>query len=42
MNCDFVDIHPHIISQDDSRYPRSPLFGVSRIGRGNALFRSRG
>jgi ABC-type nitrate/sulfonate/bicarbonate transport system ATPase subunit len=24
----YVDIHPHIISNDDSRYPRSPLFGV--------------
>jgi L-fuconolactonase len=24
----YVDIHPHIISTDDSRYPRSPLFGV--------------
>lgn len=23
-----VDIHPHIISDDESRYPRSPLFGV--------------
>ena len=23
-----VDIHPHIISADESRYPRSPLFGV--------------
>src|SRR5262249_21167117 len=24
----FVDIHPHIIASDESRYPRSPLFGV--------------
>ena len=24
----YVDIHPHIISNDDTRYPRSPLFGV--------------
>ena len=24
----YVDIHPHIIANDDSRYPRSPLFGV--------------
>jgi L-fuconolactonase len=24
----FVDIHPHIISSDASRYPRAPLFGV--------------
>jgi L-fuconolactonase len=24
----YVDIHPHIISTDDRRYPRSPLFGV--------------
>jgi L-fuconolactonase len=24
----FVDIHPHIISSDETRYPRNPLFGV--------------
>ena len=24
----YVDIHPHIISSEDHRYPRSPLFGV--------------
>jgi L-fuconolactonase len=24
----YVDIHPHIVATDDSRYPRSPLFGV--------------
>jgi L-fuconolactonase len=24
----FIDIHPHIIANDDNRYPRSPLFGV--------------
>ena len=24
----YVDIHPHIISNDERRYPRSPLFGV--------------
>jgi predicted TIM-barrel fold metal-dependent hydrolase len=24
----FIDIHPHIIADDDKRYPRSPLFGV--------------
>jgi L-fuconolactonase len=24
----FIDIHPHIISRDDNKYPRSPLFGV--------------
>lgn len=24
----FIDIHPHIISDDDQKYPRSPLFGV--------------
>ena len=24
----FIDIHPHIIADDDHRYPRSPLFGV--------------
>jgi len=24
----FIDIHPHIIADDDDRYPRSPLFGV--------------
>jgi predicted TIM-barrel fold metal-dependent hydrolase len=23
-----VDIHPHVISNDDARYPRDPLFGV--------------
>jgi predicted TIM-barrel fold metal-dependent hydrolase len=23
-----IDIHPHIIADDDTRYPRSPLFGV--------------
>jgi predicted TIM-barrel fold metal-dependent hydrolase len=23
-----IDIHPHIIANDDTRYPRSPLFGV--------------
>jgi L-fuconolactonase len=23
-----IDIHPHIISHDDGRYPRAPLFGV--------------
>ena len=23
-----VDIHPHIISDDETRYPRAPLFGV--------------
>lgn len=22
-----IDIHPHIVSRDDDRYPRSPLFG---------------
>lgn len=24
----FIDIHPHIIADDDSKYPRNPLFGV--------------
>ena len=24
----FIDIHPHIISNDGARYPRAPLFGV--------------
>ena len=24
----FVDIHPHIVSDDDQKYPRAPLFGV--------------
>ena len=24
----YIDIHPHIISQDDRQYARSPLFGV--------------
>ena len=28
MTSSFIDIHPHIISDDDNRYPRSPLFGV--------------
>ena len=23
-----IDVHPHIIANDDNRYPRSPLFGV--------------
>jgi len=23
-----VDVHPHVISRDDGRYPRAPLFGV--------------
>ena len=23
-----VDIHPHVISQDDSKYPKAPLGGV--------------
>ena len=28
MTTRFIDIHPHIISDDDARYPRTPLFGV--------------
>ncbi len=24
----YIDIHPHIIADNDNRYPRSPLFGV--------------
>ena len=28
MALNIVDIHPHIISDDQSRYPHSPLFGV--------------
>jgi L-fuconolactonase len=28
MASSFIDIHPHIISDDDARYPRAPLFGV--------------
>ena len=24
----FIDIHPHIVSDDDRKYPRAPLFGV--------------
>src|SRR5262245_22128344 len=24
----FIDIHPHIIADDEARYPRVPLFGV--------------
>ena len=27
MASKFIDIHPHIISGDEARYPRSPLFG---------------
>lgn len=27
MACNYVDIHPHIISGDESRYPPAPLFG---------------
>jgi predicted TIM-barrel fold metal-dependent hydrolase len=28
MAITYIDIHPHIIADDDARYPRSPLFGV--------------
>jgi L-fuconolactonase len=28
MKSSFIDIHPHIISDDPARYPRAPLFGV--------------
>jgi predicted TIM-barrel fold metal-dependent hydrolase len=28
MAAGFIDIHPHIISDDPARYPRAPLFGV--------------
>lgn len=28
MKSSLVDIHPHIISDNDEQYPRSPLFGV--------------
>ena len=28
MAARFIDIHPHIISDDTVRYPRTPLFGV--------------
>ena len=28
MSLRFIDIHPHIISEDTVKYPRSPLFGV--------------
>lgn len=28
MVSSFVDIHPHIIADDEVRYPRAPLFGV--------------
>jgi predicted TIM-barrel fold metal-dependent hydrolase len=28
MAARYIDIHPHIISDDEVRYPRSPLFGV--------------
>ena len=28
MTSTFVDIHPHVISDNDAKYPRAPLFGV--------------
>ena len=28
MSLRFIDIHPHIISEDTAKYPRSPLFGI--------------
>lgn len=28
MTSTTIDIHPHVISDDDARYPRDPLFGV--------------
>jgi len=28
MAARFIDIHPHIVSDDDGKYPRAPLFGV--------------
>lgn len=28
MTSSFIDIHPHVISTDDAKYPHSPLFGV--------------
>jgi L-fuconolactonase len=28
MVSSFVDIHPHVIADNDGKYPRSPLFGV--------------
>ena len=28
MSLRCIDIHPHIISEDTAKYPRSPLFGV--------------
>lgn len=28
MAITYVDVHPHIVSPDDSRYPQMPLFGV--------------
>src|ERR1700743_3864802 len=27
MSMDYIDIHPHIISDDETRYPPAPLFG---------------
>lgn len=27
MTTEFIDIHPHIIAKDESKYPTSPLFG---------------
>ena len=28
MASSYVDIHPHVISNDDVKYPRAPLFGI--------------
>lgn len=28
MPARFIDTHPHIISNDDQKYPRAPLFGI--------------
>ena len=28
MTTSYIDTHPHIISDDDTKYPRQPLFGI--------------
>lgn len=28
MKTSYIDIHPHVISDDDARYPQAPLFGT--------------
>jgi len=31
MSTEFIDIHPHVISEDTKRYPHAPLFGVQSV-----------